>query len=87
MEALQTHDLYDSIWQCPTVLVPLQLGDTPGELVVIRPIVSERAMTARPFPLPVHVLEELRADILTLPGVSGVALDITSKPPGTIEWE
>jgi len=87
MDALKAHDLYDSIWQCPTVLVPLQLGDSPGELVVIRPIVSERAMTARPFPVPVPVLEDLRASILALPGISGVALDITSKPPGTIEWE
>jgi len=87
MEALKAHGLYDSIWQCPTVLVPLQLGHAAGELVVIRPIVSERAMTARPFPVPVPVLEKLRGSILALPGVSGVALDITSKPPGTIEWE
>lgn len=87
MEALKAHGLYGSVWQCPTVLVPLQLGDAPGELVVIRPIVSERAMTARPFPVPGHVLEELRGSILALPGISGVALDITSKPPGTIEWE
>jgi GMP synthase (glutamine-hydrolysing) len=69
------------------VLVPLQLGDGVGELVVIRPIVSERAMTARPFPVPPPVLEELRTEILALPGVSSVALDLTSKPPGTIEWE
>jgi len=87
MEALRVHGLYDSIWQCPTVLVPVQLGHAPGELVVIRPIVSERAMTARPFPVPWDVLEELRVAILALPGISGVALDITSKPPGTIEWE
>jgi GMP synthase (glutamine-hydrolysing) len=87
MEALKAHGLYGSVWQCPTVLVPLQLGDAPGELVVIRPIVSERAMTARPFPVPGHVLEELRGSILSIPGISGVALDITSKPPGTIEWE
>ena len=87
MEALQEHELYDSIWQCPTVLVPLQLGESPGEMVVIRPIISERAMTARPFPLPLPILEEIRKKIMALPGVSGVALDITSKPPGTIEWE
>ena len=87
MEALKEHDLYDSIWQCPTVLVPLQLGENPGEMVVVRPILSERAMTARPFPLPIPVLEEIRDKIMALSGVSGVALDITSKPPGTIEWE
>ncbi len=87
MQALRSHGLYDSVWQCPTVLVPLQLGDRPGELVVIRPIISERAMTARPFPVPGEVLGELRTKILKLGGVSAVALDITSKPPGTIEWE
>jgi len=87
MEALRSHDLYDAIWQCPTVLVPLQLGETPGETIVIRPIVSERAMTARPFPVPQAVLAEMRDAVLALSGISGVALDVTSKPPGTIEWE
>ena len=87
MAALRTHDLYDSIWQCPTVLVPLQLGEREGELAVVRPVFSERAMTARPYPLPEPVLDDLRKEILSLPGVSSLALDITSKPPGTIEWE
>jgi GMP synthase (glutamine-hydrolysing) len=87
MEALRRHDLYDAIWQCPTVLVPLQLGDEEGELVVVRPVISERAMTARPYPLPEPVLADLRQHVLSLDGVSGLALDITSKPPGTIEWE
>jgi GMP synthase (glutamine-hydrolysing) len=87
MEALRRHDLYDAIWQCPTVLVPLQLGDTEGEMVVVRPVTSERAMTARPYPLPQPVLDDLRKEILALSGISGLALDITSKPPGTIEWE
>jgi GMP synthase (glutamine-hydrolysing) len=87
MEALRRHRLYDEIWQCPTVLVPIQVGDTPGETVVLRPVISERAMTARPYPLPAEVLADLRRDVLGLPGVSGLALDITSKPPGTIEWE
>lgn len=87
MEALRDHDLYDAIWQCPTVLVPLQLGAEEGETVVIRPITSERAMTARPYPIPVPILEEISRRIMALGGISGVALDITSKPPGTIEWE
>ncbi len=87
MEALRRHGLYDEIWQCPTVLVPLQLGEKEGEMVVVRPVLSQRAMTARPYPLPEAVLDDLRKEILELPGVSGVALDITSKPPGTIEWE
>lgn len=87
MAALRRHGLYDEIWQCPTVLVPLQLGDDEGELVVVRPILSERAMTARPYPLAGPVLDDLRKEILALEGVSGLALDVTSKPPGTIEWE
>lgn len=87
MEALRRHDLYDEIWQCPTVLVPLQIGDTTGELVIVRPVHSQRAMTARPVALPEPVLQELRREVLGLPGVSGLALDVTSKPPGTIEWE
>jgi GMP synthase (glutamine-hydrolysing) len=86
MDALRRHDLYRAIWQCPTVLVPLEL-DGKGELVVIRPVISERAMTASPFPVPLTVLQELRDEILAVPGVGAVALDITSKPPGTIEWE
>jgi len=44
-------------------------------------------MTAPAAPLPAKLIGELRDQILSLPGVSGLALDITSKPPGTIEWE
>lgn len=87
MAALERHDLYDSIWQCPTVLVPIQLEGTTGELVVIRPVRSQRAMSASPVELPAAVLDELRREILGLDGVGSLALDLTSKPPGTIEWE
>ncbi len=87
MEGLRRHGLYDDIWQCPTVLVPMELDGRGRELVVIRPVHSARAMTARPAPLPVALTTELRESIFALPGVSGVCLDITSKPPGTIEWE
>jgi GMP synthase (glutamine-hydrolysing) len=87
MEALQAWGLYDQVWQCPTVLLPLTLGDGEGETVVVRPIRSQRAMTATPVELPLGMRRELARDILSLPGVSGVLLDVTSKPPGTIEWE
>jgi GMP synthase (glutamine-hydrolysing) len=87
MEGLRRHRLYDAIWQCPTVLVPLDLAGDGGELVVIRPVRSKRAMTAAPVDLPAALLDELRRDVLGLRGVSGLALDLTSKPPGTIEWE
>ncbi|NNK49529.1 MAG: hypothetical protein HKP01_11720 [Gemmatimonadetes bacterium] len=87
MEGLRSHGLYDEIWQCPTVLVPLDLKADGGELVVIRPVYSKRAMTAAPVELPAALVDEFRQRILGLDGVSGLALDITSKPPGTIEWE
>ncbi len=87
MRALRTHRVYDDIWQCPTVLVPLALGEDEGELVVVRPVQSQRAMTASPVWLPDALLDDLREYVLALRGVSGLALDITSKPPGTIEWE
>jgi GMP synthase (glutamine-hydrolysing) len=87
MDGLRRHGLYDEIWQCPTVLVPLDLAGDGGELVVVRPIRSKRAMTAAPVELPASLLDELRRDVLRLDGVSGLALDLTTKPPGTIEWE
>lgn len=87
MAGLRRHGIYDDVWQCPTVLVPLELDGRGRELVVVRPVYSARAMTARPARLPAALLEELRSRILPLPGVSGLAVDVTSKPPGTIEWE
>jgi GMP synthase (glutamine-hydrolysing) len=87
MDGLRRHRIYDAIWQCPTVLVPLEVDGAGRELVIVRPIHSERAMTATPAALPDVLLGELRAHLLALPGVSGLALDVTTKPPGTIEWE
>ncbi len=87
MEALRSHGLYDEVWQCPTVLAPVVLEGAGGETVIVRPVRSRRAMTATPVELPEALLDELRARILALPGVGALALDVTSKPPGTIEWE
>ncbi len=87
MDALRRFGLDRRVWQCPTVLVPLALDDADGETVVVRPVRSERAMTATPVDLPPEVLRHLRDELLALEGVGAVALDVTSKPPGTIEWE
>lgn len=87
MQGLKSYGLYEKIWQCPTVLLPLEVDGEGREFVVVRPIHSERAMTASPAELPTQLLDDLRRDILSLSGVSGLALDLTSKPPGTIEWE
>lgn len=98
MEALETEGLYEEIWQCPTVLVPVALalpeaagqlpaGGSDQEFVVIRPVRSERAMTATPVRLHREVAGKLACRLLGIDGVGGVGLDVTSKPPGTIEWE
>ncbi|GMR13160.1 MAG: glutamine-hydrolyzing GMP synthase [Gemmatimonadota bacterium] len=87
MDGLERHGLYEDVWQCPTVMVPVEMEGGHGELIVVRPIHSQRAMTAAPVQLPSDLLSELHESIMALAGVSGVALDITSKPPGTIEWE
>jgi GMP synthase (glutamine-hydrolysing) len=87
MNALQHHRLYRDIWQCPTVFMPLEINGKGKEFVVIRPVLSERAMTARPALLSREVLTDIRDQILQLSNISGVAVDVTTKPPGTIEWE
>ncbi len=87
MDSLRRHDIYREVWQCPTVLVPLEIDGKGRELCIVRPIYSERAMTATAARLPMELLLELRDTILALPGISGLAYDLTSKPPGTIEWE
>jgi GMP synthase (glutamine-hydrolysing) len=86
MDGLQRHGLYASIWQCPTAMVPLAMAHGQ-ELVVMRPVHSTRAMVAQAAELPSALLRELAETIGALPGVGAVALDLTSKPPGTIEWE
>ncbi|MCD6499779.1 MAG: glutamine-hydrolyzing GMP synthase [Deltaproteobacteria bacterium] len=86
-EALVRYGVLNEIWQCPVVLVPVGLTDRGGDLVVLRPVLSKRAMTARPARLPRALMEELAPEMLCLKDVWGVALDVTAKPPGTIEWE
>jgi len=87
MDGLRRHGLYGEIWQCPTVLVPVQIDGRGQELCILRPIHSERAMTATAARLSLPLLRELTEQITALPGISGLAYDLTSKPPGTIEWE
>lgn len=84
---LTANDLYEIVWQCPTAFVPMSVNGKEGEFVVIRPVYSERAMTAQPALLSDKVRESLASEISKLQGIVGVALDITTKPPGTIEWE
>jgi GMP synthase (glutamine-hydrolysing) len=83
------------IWQCPVVLladvrsVGVQGdGRSYGYPVVLRPVTSEDAMTADWARIPDQVLATISTRITNeVPEVNRVVLDITSKPPGTIEWE
>jgi GMP synthase (glutamine-hydrolysing) len=99
-DAIARHELSEAgldraIWQCPVVLladvrsVGVQGdGRTYGHPVVLRPVSSEDAMTADWARLPYEVLARISTRITNeVAGVNRVALDVTSKPPGTIEWE
>jgi len=94
-DELTAAGLDGEIWQCPVVLladvrsVGVQGdGRTYGHPVVLRPVSSEDAMTADWSRLPYDVLARVSNRITNeVPGVNRVVLDITSKPPGTIEWE
>ena len=87
MEALARHDLMTTVWQCPTVLVPLRLDGKGRELAVIRPVHSERGMTARPAWIGEACAAEITDALMEFEAVGGVAIDVTTKPPATIEWE
>ena len=93
-EAVRDAGLYDEIWQAFAVLLPVRsvgvMGDkrTYAFPVVLRCVSSEDGMTADWSRLPYDLLELISNRIVNeVKGVNRVVLDITSKPPGTIEWE
>jgi GMP synthase (glutamine-hydrolysing) len=94
-EELTAAGLDNEIWQCPVVLladvrsVGVQGdGRTYGHPIVLRPVSSEDAMTADWTRLPYDLLARISNRITNeVAGVNRVVLDVTSKPPGTIEWE
>ena len=94
-EELSAAGLDRDIWQCPVVLladvrsVGVQGdGRTYGHPVVLRPVSSEDAMTADWTRVPYDVLAKISTRITNeVREVNRVVLDVTSKPPGTIEWE
>ena len=94
-EELTAAGLDRDIWQCPVVLladvrsVGVQGdGRSYGHPIVLRPVSSEDAMTVDWSRLPYDVLERVSTRITNeVPEINRVVLDVTSKPPGTIEWE
>ncbi|TFI24723.1 MULTISPECIES: glutamine-hydrolyzing GMP synthase [Streptomyces] len=94
-EELTAAGLDRDIWQCPVVLladvrsVGVQGdGRTYGHPIVLRPVSSEDAMTADWTRMPYDVLAKISTRITNeVADVNRVVLDVTSKPPGTIEWE
>jgi GMP synthase (glutamine-hydrolysing) len=94
-EELTGAGLDNEIWQCPVVLLAdvrsvgvMGDGRTYGHPIVLRPVSSEDAMTADWTRLPYDLLAKISNRITNeVAGVNRVVLDVTSKPPGTIEWE
>jgi GMP synthase (glutamine-hydrolysing) len=94
VEEIKRAGLYRQIWQSFAVLPVVRTVGVMGDgrtyeyPIVVRAVTSDDAMTADWARLPAEVLERISSRIINeVPGVNRVAYDITSKPPGTIEWE
>jgi len=84
-QVIRQAGLYEKIWQFPVVLVPYVFKKR--ESIVLRPVASLEAMTAKFYPLPQEVIKTIVQRVQALGIISHVFLDVTNKPPGTIEWE
>jgi GMP synthase (glutamine-hydrolysing) len=94
VEEIRRAGLYDKVWQAFAVLLPVRsvgvMGDgrTYADTIAVRVVDSLDAMTADWSRLPQEVLEQISTRVVNeVPGVNRVVYDISSKPPGTIEWE
>jgi GMP synthase (glutamine-hydrolysing) len=93
-EELHSNGLYDSTWQALTVLLPVKTVGVKGdarayeEVICLRMVNSSDGMTATWSDMPREFLTKVSSRITNeVKGVTRVVYDITSKPPGTIEWE
>jgi GMP synthase (glutamine-hydrolysing) len=93
-EELKNSEEYHNSWQAFTVYLPVKTVGVKGDarvyegVICLRLVQSEDGMTANWTPVPYNVLDRVSTRITNeVPGVTRVVLDITSKPPGTIEWE
>jgi GMP synthase (glutamine-hydrolysing) len=93
-EEIRAADLYEAIWQSFGVLLPVRsvgvMGDarTYEEALALRAVHSRDGMTADWVPLPYDLLARISSRVINeVRGINRVVYDITSKPPGTIEWE
>ena len=94
LDEIHAAGLYDEIWQAFAVLLPIRavgvMGDnrTYENVVALRAVTSRDGMTADWYPFPHDVLSRISSRMSNeVVGVNRVCYDVTSKPPGTIEWE
>jgi GMP synthase (glutamine-hydrolysing) len=94
LDEIRKAGLYDKIWQAFAVLLPVRtvgvMGDdrTYDQVCALRAVTSTDGMTADFYPFPHEVLGRVATRIINeVKGINRVVYDVTSKPPGTIEWE
>lgn len=94
LDQIRNHGLYDSIWQAFAVLLPVRSVGVMGDersydyVCALRAVTSLDGMTADSFAFSHEFLQETSTRIINeVRGINRVVYDVTSKPPGTIEWE